>query len=486
MALYGASGNPLSVEQLRALQAQLSSGDENTPPVFTDTQGYSGDGNRINPGGASSQYGDVLSQALRDAGFTATTGALGTGLTDNGYLALDDPSKLAQAQQLGVVQYQGGVPVANYNDPNLRGGEGSGALFADMPQENMLKTIAPALIGAGLGVAGGLAGLGGVADAGVVSGGGVGGGAGGAISGGGVGGGAGGVVDGGLLNYSMNGTLGGGLGTAAAGGAADAAALGGGAVGASSVAPYSLASGVGGGLGGSATLGAGGASLYSLGSGLGGGISNSLGSAAGSAAAGAGATALGPSSGGDGTTFGIPNNVLSGLATGVGGLLAANETGDAYRDVANQYLALGQPYRDRLNASYQPGFSLAQADPAFQNALDVAGQTSARALSTKYGNPADSPTAQAEMQKYLLGNVELPQLNTYRSQLGSFGNLGVNTAGTGSLAGANTTGQGYEAIGAGLGQALNPQPSLADLFKQFGTGSSNKSTLSIGGLPYGG
>jgi len=164
-------------------------------------------------------------------------------------------------------------------------------------------------------------------------------------------------------------------------------------------------------------------------------------------------------------------------------LAAANATGNSMEGVADKYLALGAPDRARLEASY--------ADPnwmpsGLSSALPVAADTSARALSMKYGNPADSPAAQAEMQKYLIGNFILPQTNAERSQFRSGGGLGVNTAGTASIGGAQTTGQGWEALGAGAQTALGGQQDpWAELFKKYGTGSGGGNYgLNIGGLKF--
>lgn len=165
----------------------------------------------------------------------------------------------------------------------------------------------------------------------------------------------------------------------------------------------------------------------------------------------------------------------SGLSAGLG-VLGANQQADAYKDVADKYLALGAPSRTRLEASYAPGFNLASADPAFQGALDTAAQAAARATSARSGNPVDNPGAYAEMQKYITNSVALPQLNTYRSQLGTFGNLGTNVAGTTDAASAGQTGNMYNAIGYGLGQITQPQSStnsaLSDLLKRYSTGST--------------
>lgn len=165
----------------------------------------------------------------------------------------------------------------------------------------------------------------------------------------------------------------------------------------------------------------------------------------------------------------------TGLSTGLG-VLGANQQANAYSDVADKYLALGAPSRTRLEASYAPGFNLASADPAFQGALDTAAQAAARATSARSGNPVDNPGAYAEMQKYITNSVALPQLNTYRSQLGTFGNLGTNVAGTTDAASAGQTGSMYNALGYGLGQITQPQSNtnsaLSDLLKRYSTGST--------------
>lgn len=153
------------------------------------------------------------------------------------------------------------------------------------------------------------------------------------------------------------------------------------------------------------------------------------------------------------------------------GMAGANAQGDAYSDVADKYLALGAPYRQKLEASYAPGFSMAD-QPDFMNALDIGAQAAARATSAKVGNPVDNPGAYSEMQKYISGSLALPQLNTYRSQLGSFGQLGTNTAGTNDTAAAGQTSGMYNAAGYGLGQLTQPKNPYEDAMKgllgQFG------------------
>lgn len=153
-------------------------------------------------------------------------------------------------------------------------------------------------------------------------------------------------------------------------------------------------------------------------------------------------------------------------ATGLG-LAGANSQSNALKDVYNQQMTLGAPYRDLLTASYQPGFNLAN-DSAFQGALDTSAQAAARATSARSGNPVDNPGAYAEMQKYITNSTALPYLQNYRSQLGTFGQLGTNTAGAAAIGGAQANGGTYNALGYGLGQLTQPDSPFKGLLSQFG------------------
>ena len=158
------------------------------------------------------------------------------------------------------------------------------------------------------------------------------------------------------------------------------------------------------------------------------------------------------------STWGSAPSWLTGLLTGAAGVYGANRQADAYENVANQYMGLGAPYRDKLLASYQPGFDLVGTDPGFRSALDTAAETSSRTLSTRFGNTAQSPTSLAEMQKYIVGNTYLPQLNSYRGGLAAAGGLGVSQAGAASGAAANAQGGVLEAIGQGTNTIFGRQP----------------------------
>lgn len=140
----------------------------------------------------------------------------------------------------------------------------------------------------------------------------------------------------------------------------------------------------------------------------------------------------------------------------LGGYAANQQTG-AYSDLANQFLGMGQPYRDRLNATYDPNWSFADTPDmkmASQSAMDQA----ARALSTKFGNPADSPSAIGELLKYGISN-NLDKSFNYRNQLGQFGGLGAAPVAAGAnsgLLGVKAQGGLYESLGSGFENLMNP------------------------------
>jgi hypothetical protein len=178
---------------------------------------------------------------------------------------------------------------------------------------------------------------------------------------------------------------------------------------------------------------------------------------------------------------GLANTLLGKVAPSVLGYMGASKQADAYKDLMNQYFSLGAPYRDLLQKSYQPGFSL-QNEPGFKDAMDTAHSTYMRAASAGNaqgvagGNPFDNPGAFMESQKYLMGSLGLPYLQNYRSGLSGAGQLGLGPAAQFGGAGVNAEGGKYDAIGYGLGEVFNPKP---DYMKQFANLFAPK--LSTGG-----
>lgn len=159
-------------------------------------------------------------------------------------------------------------------------------------------------------------------------------------------------------------------------------------------------------------------------------------------------------------------SVAGQLAPGVLGYLGADKQSDAFRDAANQYFALGAPSRARLEASYAPGFDLFE-DPVYRQAAERSADIAARSYSSRFGNPAGAPAAQAGIFNEVLAGTTLPALANYRGQLGQFAGLGLNTSGAASLGRAGVAGDELDALGLGLSRVMTPQPTLQDLMKQF-------------------
>lgn len=182
-----------------------------------------------------------------------------------------------------------------------------------------------------------------------------------------------------------------------------------------------------------------------------------------------------------GTDITIPNQVLTGGLQAILGYLGSSAQGDAYKDVAAQNLAIGAPYRSRLEQSYQPGFDL-MSQPGYGDAFNRAADISARSWSARGGNPAGNPTLQAGILNDIWSGSYLPALSNYRGGLGQFGGLGLNTSGAASMAGAEQTGGAYNALGYGLGTATKQPSSLEAMLAELTKGYKN----TVGGNQVGG
>lgn len=154
------------------------------------------------------------------------------------------------------------------------------------------------------------------------------------------------------------------------------------------------------------------------------------------------------------------------LGGAVLGALGANSQAKDYLALSDKYAGMGEPFRKLLLDSYSTNFSMAN-QPDFQNAMDIGAQSAARATSAKVGNPVDNPGAYGEMQKYISGSLALPQLNTYRSQLGTFGQLGTNQAAMADSGAVQAKGGIFDALGYGLGQATQPDNPLKGLLSSL-------------------
>jgi hypothetical protein len=152
-----------------------------------------------------------------------------------------------------------------------------------------------------------------------------------------------------------------------------------------------------------------------------------------------------------------------GTLAGVGlGLYGINQQVGALEGLSNQENArfqtlfnAGQPYRDQLAATFQPGFNV-NSIPGLQGAMDTSYQSLLRGLSTQ-GNPFGNPGGLMEAQNYVMGNVALPATQQYRNFLANAGGLGQFASGAAqgpnlgpAMAGINSSGNAFNVIGAGI------------------------------------
>jgi len=147
------------------------------------------------------------------------------------------------------------------------------------------------------------------------------------------------------------------------------------------------------------------------------------------------------------------------------GAYASNQQSNALAEQAAKFAEFGAPYRQQL-ASLQsdPGSFL--SSPRVTSAVDQGTSAMARALSARDGNPTGSGRALQELQNYSTNQL-YGQLTNRENQLANFGGLSNFNAAAPSanLASVQQTGNMYNAIGAGINDIFNPQPTYLDLIK---------------------
>ena len=173
---------------------------------------------------------------------------------------------------------------------------------------------------------------------------------------------------------------------------------------------------------------------------------------------------------------------------GLIGAYAANDQADAISGLGDkedarirEFMTYGAPSRERYEASFAPGFDIT-SDPALRGAMDTTTDTLLRRLSTQ-GNPYGSPGGLAEAEKYVMENVALPYVQSYRNQNASTGGYGAfnTTAASGgnsnnlNLAGINADAGMWGGLGDAASSVFTPKTSLEQLLKQlkgYGVGTS--------------
>lgn len=152
---------------------------------------------------------------------------------------------------------------------------------------------------------------------------------------------------------------------------------------------------------------------------------------------------------------------------GVLGAIGSSSQASSLKDLADKYAGYGAPSRDRFEASFQPGFSMA-SDPGYQDALDQSSKATLHSLSVN-GNPAGSPNAWAQSLQDNYQKTAYPALQQYRSTNAAAGGLGTAAAAAPGLAtsaiGAN--GQTMANLGGAFRDVTSDTSTLADLMKKL-------------------
>jgi hypothetical protein len=176
------------------------------------------------------------------------------------------------------------------------------------------------------------------------------------------------------------------------------------------------------------------------------------------------------------------SRILDGSATtadwlSVGGNLASTGLGiagsrnaaNAYRDLTNQYMAMGAPSRGRYEASMTPGFD-PNSIPGYSGAVDTATKGVLARLAATGGNPWGNPGGLIEANKQIISGTALPAIQDYqRLNAGTGGYAGFNAAAPGAAtAGIGAQGGVYNAVGSGLAGLTNPQPSIYETLARLG------------------
>lgn len=161
--------------------------------------------------------------------------------------------------------------------------------------------------------------------------------------------------------------------------------------------------------------------------------------------------------------------LLGQVGPSVLGAFGANSQSNALGALADKFAGYGAPYRDQLSALMANPSSF-YSSPEASGAFDAM----ARKLSIG-GNPAGDPYKQATLTGGLYSLLQGKE-----NQLAGFGGLtAYNAAAPGAATTAAGTGSNiYNAVGAGLGNVLNPPTDLQTLLAQlkgsgvnFGAGS---------------
>jgi hypothetical protein len=169
-------------------------------------------------------------------------------------------------------------------------------------------------------------------------------------------------------------------------------------------------------------------------------------------------------------TFGVtPASALTALlkaagraAPGVIGAVAANKQADSLQALADKYFSVGAPSRARYEASYAPGFTMAN-EPGYKDALDLTTKATLHGLSVN-GNPAGSPNAWGQTLTDINSKFAFPALQRFREQNANTGGIGTLTAAAPAASSGAIGAQSnvLNALGSSANSIFNPPQSLAE------------------------
>ena len=170
--------------------------------------------------------------------------------------------------------------------------------------------------------------------------------------------------------------------------------------------------------------------------------------------------------------------IFGGIAPAVMGWFASNKNTEALENFTNQWMSMGQGYRDQLaNLDTQGGMEAWTNGPQVQTTLNKTLEGAARALSVE-GNPALNPFAQNTMRDAGLDKM-WEMLTGEKQFLAGAGGLGSFNAAAPQMALAqiNSGNNAWNAIGSGLSSVLNPQPTLEEVLAMLGQYRSGGQTI---------
>lgn len=160
------------------------------------------------------------------------------------------------------------------------------------------------------------------------------------------------------------------------------------------------------------------------------------------------------------------------------GAIAADRQADAFESLNREYMAMGAPSRARYESSFAPGFSMSD-EPGYQDMLNQTSKGILHGLSVQ-GSPADSPNAWKASLNDLYQSTAYPALQEYRRGNANAGGLSrFAEAAPGAASNAiNAQHNIFQALGYGVNKTADifspPKTEdqvLADISRRFLAGS---------------